>query len=144
MLCTGGSENVAFTNWRFAIWLLMRGVGLLKIVLSRLDTGHSHYDPDQRNSVFNRHVRGTHRGRGRREGVHSLGKIYIYMQYIYMHICTLTSIPTHNPGVYKKYAKSAHSDLLHFVEMGKIYDFKNWLLPMRNRLEEGISVCTMY
>ena len=38
-------------------------------------------------------------------------------------------------------AYKAHSDLVDFVELGHIFDFDNWLLPMRNRLEEGISVC---
>ena len=82
LLCVGASENVAKTNWRYAIWLLLRCLGLMKIIMSRLDVGHSHYDPDQRNSVFNRKIRGKRGGTGRRKGVHSLGKT----QHTRMHI----------------------------------------------------------
>ena len=32
--------------------------------------------------------------------------------------------------MYKKCVESTHSDLIDFVELGKMFDFKNWLSPM--------------
>ena len=72
LLVTGASENVAKTNWRFVVWLLMRKSGLLTVLSSRLDLGHTHYDPDQRHAVFNQSVRGIRGGRQRKD-IHSLG-----------------------------------------------------------------------
>ena len=61
-LCThahvGASENVAKTNWRLCVWLLMRMTGLRKIILCRLVVGHTHFVVDQRHSVFARFLRG--------------------------------------------------------------------------------------
>ena len=47
-------------------------------------------------------------------------------------------------GEYIGAAYQAHSDLVDFVEVGRLFDFKTWLEPMRNRLEEGIQVYIFY
>lgn len=41
-------------------------------------------------------------------------------------------------------AYKAHSDLVDFVEVGRLLDLKTWLKPMSNRLEEGIQVYILY
>ena len=111
----GASENVAKTNWRLAIWLLMREKGLRNIVFSRLDVGHSHFAVDQRHGVFARCVRGQRKRGCVRQDVHSL-------------------------GAFEDIAWRAHSDLKEFVEIGKLFNFDDWLQPMRCRLEDGIQV----
>lgn len=108
----GASENVAKTNMRFAIWLLMRQTGLKKIILSRLEVGHTHFDVDQRHAVFSISLR---TGGTVRTDVHSLSQ-------------------------YEVRAREAHKDLIEFVELGHLFDFDSWLQPMRNRLEDGIQV----
>lgn len=113
----GASENVAKTNWRLSVWLLMQRTGLRKIIHSRLDVGHSHFDVDQRHGVFARFVRGQRKRGAVRKDVHSLSS-------------------------FEQVAWSAHSDLREFVELGKLFDFDTWLAPMRCRLEEGMQVCT--
>ena len=45
-------------------------------------------------------------------------------------------------GDFSTCAFQAHSDLLEFNELGKLWDFDTWLAPMRNKMEEGISVIT--
>ena len=49
-----------------------------------------------------------------------------------------------NTDEYIGAAYEAHSDLVDFVEVGRLFDFKTWLKPMRNRLEEGIQVYIFY
>ena len=107
----GASENVNKTNFRFVIWILMKKTGLTKILLNRLGVGHSHFDVDQHHAVFSIAVRKN--GSARRD-VHSLSQ-------------------------YEQCAWKAHSDLRAFVELGKLFDFKTWLAPMRTRFEEGIQ-----
>ena len=108
----GASENVAKTNIRFAIWLLMRVTGLRKIVMSRLEVGHTHFEVDQRHAVFSKKLR---KSGSARMDVHSLSQ-------------------------YEECAWEAHSDLRGFEEMGQLFDFDSWLTCMRSRLEEGIQV----
>ena len=109
----------------------------MKIILSRLDLGHTHYDPDQHHAVFNQSVRGITGGRQRKD-VHSLG--------ICIRTHTYTRIRVTRPhtrartAMYEQHARKAHSDLLHFVELGKLHNFDEWLAPMKCRLEEGIQV----
>ena len=120
MCIIGASENVAKTNWRLAIWLLMRKTGLRKIIFSRLDVDHSHFEVDQRHGVFARFVRGQRKRGAVRKDVHSL-------------------------SAFEEVARSAHSDLKEFVELGKLFDFDTWLAPMRCRFEEGMQVvCAPY
>ena len=113
--CSGASENVAKTNLRFSIWLLMRVTGLLKINLSRLDVGHTHFEVDQRAAVFSISIR---RGGSALMDVHSLSQ-------------------------YESCARKAHKDLRGFTELGQLFDFDTWLQPMRCRIEEGIQVCVL-
>lgn len=115
---TGASENVAKSNWRLAIWLLLRMKGLRKIIFSRLEVGHTHFLIDQRHGVFSRSVRGQNKTGSVRKDVHSL-------------------------GAFETAAWNAHKDLREFVELGQLFDFDSWLEPMRCRLEEGIQVITV-
>ena len=69
----GASENVAKTNWRFIVWILMRKTGLRKVICSRLEVGHTHFNVDQHHAVFSMHVRGRKNAGSVRKDVHSLG-----------------------------------------------------------------------
>jgi len=89
----GASENVAKTNWRLVIWLLLRKSGLKTIILCRLEVGHTHFLVDQHHSVFSMHIRGNGKMKLRKE-VHSLGR-------------------------YSECAREAHSDLIDFIELGE-------------------------
>ena len=83
---TGASENVAKSNWRFCIWLLMQKRGLRKIILSRLPVGHTHFVVDQRHSVFARFILGMLGVLGScRKDIHSLGKHaqIVFINYYY-------------------------------------------------------------
>lgn len=73
MYISGASENVAKTNWRFAIWLLMQFTALIRIIMSRLIPGHAHFEIDQRHGGFSRSIRGSRKRGAVRKDVHSLG-----------------------------------------------------------------------
>ena len=71
---------------------------------------------DQRHSVFARFLRGIIGRLGScRKDFHSLSQ-------------------------FVEAAFRAHKDLREFVEIGKLFNFDDWLKPMRNRLEDGIQV----
>ena len=94
----------------------MRMTGLRKISLCRLIVGHTHFVVDQRHSVFARFLRGIIGRLGScRKDFHSLSQ-------------------------FVEAAFRAHKDLREFVEIGKLFNFDDWLKPMRNRLEDGIQV----
>ena len=93
--------------------------GLRKVVLCRLKVGHTHFVVDQRHSVFARFLKGVIGRIGScRKDVHSLKQ-------------------------FVEAAFHAHKDLCEFVEVGKLFNFDDWLKPMRSRLEEGIQVCEL-
>ena len=89
---SGASENVAKTNWRLVVWLLLRMTGLRKVILSRLPVGHTHFDVDQRHSVFARFLLGILGLLGStRKDVHSLG-IYLVHLFSYVVGCVQTCV----------------------------------------------------
>ena len=120
----GASENVAKTNLRFFIWLLLyaehHNLPLLTITVCRLLVGHTHFDVDQRHSVLSRSILGRlgPADQGRKE-LHSL-------------------------SAYKRLVEKTHKDLVFFSECTSNYDFDEWLAGMESKLEPGLSTHLQY
>ena len=120
----GASENVAKTNLRFFIWLLLacesKDLPLETIVVCRLLVGHTHFDVDQRHSVLARYILG-------RLGIQDRGRRKL-----------------HSLSAFKKCVQEAHDDLETFSECTKNYDFDQWLACMENKLEIGLPTHLQY